>query len=259
MGSSECLNDSLVTRQELSSPPYGARLSWRLLIPGLSQINWGQRERGMVFLIGFMMTLATSLFCWGGMLGWCFLILCFLTHMAASLDVARQRSFPVLPGRLAVAAAIVGMGLTLYLPIGALLRSFALSTGVDRTDGSGYLVNLLAYRERDPALGHFIWMRLTPSSSPRAGHVVAVAGQEVEWNGRCWQVDGKTLESMCPGALPYFPNPWRFQVPPNHVLIGPETSTSNADPSSALVIVSKEQIVGRAWARYYPVWERCLL
>src|SRR5271166_4930811 len=30
-------------------------------------------------------------------------------------------------------------------------------------------------------------------------------------------------------------------------------------PSSPLVIVSKEQIVGRAWARYYPFWERCLL
>jgi hypothetical protein len=45
----------------------------------------------------------------------------------------------------------------------------------------------------------------------------------------------------------------------NHVVIGPETTSATAEPSSPLVIVSKEQIVGRAWARYYPSWERCLL
>ena len=60
-------------------------------------------------------------------------------------------------------------------------------------------------------------------------------------------------------ALPYYPDAWRFQVPPNHVLIGPETASATAEPGSPLVIVSKEQIVGRAWARYYPFWERCLL
>jgi len=37
------------------------------------------------------------------------------------------------------------------------------------------------------------------------------------------------------------------------------STSTTAEPSSPLVIVSKEQIVGRAWARYYPFWERCLL
>ncbi len=89
--------------------------------------------------------------------------------------------------------------------------------------------------------------------------MLAVAGQEVEWTGRRWRVDGKDLQSEHPGALPYYPDAWRFQVPPNHVLIGPETASATAEPGSPLVIVSKEQIVGRAWARYYPFWERCLL
>jgi len=102
-------------------------------------------------------------------------------------------------------------------------------------------------------------MRLSPASNPRAGQVVAVAGREVGWTGRRWLVDGKDLQSKLPAALPYYPNAWRFQVPPNHVAIGPETTSATAEPSSPLVIVSKEQIVGRAWARYYPFWERCLL
>jgi len=37
------------------------------------------------------------------------------------------------------------------------------------------------------------------------------------------------------------------------------STSATAEPSSPLVIVSKEQIVDRAWARYYPFWERCLL
>ena len=259
MGPTDNRNGTLDASDGLSRSPFCVRPGWDLLLPGLTQITWRQRERGMVYLVSFHTSLVTTLFCWGSLLGWCFLTFCFLTHMAASLDVLRQRAFPVFPRKVALAAAVLGMGLTVYLPIGALLRLCAFSTCSEGTTGIGYLVNRLAYQEREPAPGHFIWMRLSPASSPRAGEVVAVAGQEVEWTGRRWRVDGKDLQSSCPGALPYYPNPWRFQVPPNHVLIGPETSSSSAEPSSLLVIVSKEQIMGRAWARYYPFWERCLL
>jgi len=85
-------------------------------MPGLTQMTWRQRERGMVYLVSFLTSLGTSLFCWGSLLGWCFLAFCFLTHIAASLDVVRQRAFPVFPRSVALAAAILGMGLTVYLP-----------------------------------------------------------------------------------------------------------------------------------------------
>lgn len=201
---------------------------------------------------------STSLFCWGSLLGWCFLAFCFLTHIAASLDVVRQRAFPVFPRSVALAAAILGMGLTVYLPIGALLWFCAFSTCSDGVSGVGYLVNRLAYQEREPSPGHCIWMRLSPASNPRAGQVVAVAEQEVEWTGRRWRVDGKDLQSKLPAALHYYPNAWRpgAAEPRCHRA---RNHLRDAEPSSPLVIVSKEQIVGRAWARYYPFWERCLL
>ncbi len=79
-------------------------------------------------------------------------------------------------------------------------------------------------------------------------------------------MDGSTLAGRWQGppvetsrGAARLPECRRFQVPPNHVVIGPETTSATAEPSSPLVIVSKEQIVGRAWARYYPSWERCLL
>ncbi len=164
---------------------FSVRLGWRVLIPGLTQMTWRQRERGMVYLVSLVTSLGTSLFCWGSLLGWCFLAFCFLTHLAASLDVVRQRAFPVFPRSIALAAAILGMGLTVYLPTGTLLRFCAFSTCSGVT-GDGYLVNRLAYQERKPSPGHYIWMRLSPVSSPRAGQMLAVAGQEVEWTGR-WQ------------------------------------------------------------------------
>ncbi len=258
MGPSDHRNSKVDTRQCPSRSPFSVPLGWRVMIPGLTQMTWRQRERGLVYFVSFLTALGTSLFCWGSLLGWFFLAICFLTHLAAALDVVRQRAFPVFPFSVALAAAILGIGLTVYLPIGALLRfcAFPASSGVT---GEGYLVNRLAYQERTPAPGHYIWLRSSPVSSPRAGQVLAVAGQEVEWTGRRWRVDGKDIQSEHPGAFPYYPNAWRFQVPLNHVLIGPETTGATAEPGLPLVIVSRDQIVGRAWARYYPLWERCLL
>ena len=105
--------------------PYRVRLGWKILIPGLMQLSWGQRERGMVYLISSVTAPGTSLFCWGSLLGWFFLTFCFLTHMAAYLDVVRQRAYPVFPRIAAVTAALLGLGLSIYLPLGALLRFYA--------------------------------------------------------------------------------------------------------------------------------------
>jgi hypothetical protein len=94
---------------------------------------------------------------------------------------------------------------------------------------------------------------------PRVGWVVAVAGQEVEWMGKRWLVDGKELVNPPLEMYPRYPDGWRFRVPENHVVVGPDSSGDPKDLPSPLVLVSRDQIVGRAWARYYPVWDRSLL
>jgi hypothetical protein len=220
---------------------------------------WGQRERGMIFFISFLSSLGTSLFCWGNPLGWASLGFVFLTHLTASLDVLRQRSFSVFPQVLASAATIGGMGLTVYLPLGSLLTLYAAPARSDGPGGVGYLVNRLAYRTNEPSPGHWIWLRPTPSSSPRAGRVLAIAGEEVEWTGRHWRVGGKELPPHQAGDFPFYPSACRFRVPEHHVLIGPEPDSGNLVPSQPLLIVGQDQIAGRAWARYYPFWDRCLL
>ena len=68
-----------------------------ILVPGLAQLNWGQLERGLVLLLSFLSALVVSVFCWGTSMGWAFLAFAFVTHAASTIDLIKQRSFPVSP------------------------------------------------------------------------------------------------------------------------------------------------------------------
>jgi hypothetical protein len=210
-----------------------------------------------VFLVSFISSLMASVLCWGSYLGWAFLGFAFLTQTAAAWDLVRQRAFPVFPAGIAMAAAVLGVGFTIYVPVAELLWMYAFPASAQGTTGAGYLVNCQAYKDKGPVPGQWIWLHDQSHAGGLAGQVVAVAGQEVEWTGRRWQVDGKVLRFMHPGSLPYYPVSWRFQVPRDHVLIDQEPAETGSP--APLSIVSRDKIVGRAWARYYPFWDRCLL
>jgi hypothetical protein len=222
-------------------------------------LRWGQRERGIVFLGSALSSLATALFCWGTWAGWCLLGLAGLWQVFAIVDVLRQPAFPDFPGKTAVSAVIFALGFAVYGPLGTLLWSYAWPSETDPDGGGAYLVNRRAYVSRPPAPGQWIWVRTAPSRTPRSGQVVAVDGQEVECTGRGWRVDGREVRLPFPGPETDFPARWRFRVPKDHVLVGPQGRGLKGQPASPLVLVARDQIVGRAWVRYYPLWDRCLL
>jgi hypothetical protein len=205
-----------------------------------------------------MSALSTSLLCWGSHLGWGFFGLALVTHLVSSLDALHQRSFPVFPRVTALTATSMATILFIYLPIAALLELYAFPAQCENSTSAGYLVNRLAYDSAEPAKGDWIWLRLSPTGTFRAGLVVGVAGQEVEWTGRGWKVDGRVI-ALQAGSFPYYPKGWHFRVPDRHVLIGPELDAARIEQMAPLIIVGRDQIVGRAWARYYPFWDRCLL
>jgi len=230
-----------------------------MLVPGLTQLNWGQHERGLVLLVSFLAAMASSLFCWGNPMGWAFLAFAFMTHAASTLDLIRQRSFPVFPHFMAVLATVGWLALAGYVPLGTLLTLFAFPAHPDGPAGVGYLVNRLAYRASAPSQGHFVWMKLSPESAPRAGRVIAVAGQEVEWKSRHWEVDGWPITSPPFDLARYSPDRYQFRVPERHLLIGLENDSSRLLPCGPMVLISQEQVVGRIWACYSPFWDRRLL
>ena len=131
-----------------------------------------------------------------------------------------------------------------------------LAPGPDAERLSGQLLGLSRAPSRGEGTG-------SGSACRRAGQlhaarVVAVAGQEVEWTGR---VAGRRPGVPAPGPPPdsAWPQACRFKVPADQVLVEPEEEEGSPASTGSLVLVAQDQIIGRAWAQYYPVWDRRLL
>jgi hypothetical protein len=179
--------------------------------------------------------------------------------VTATTDAIRQGSFPVFRRRTAVPMIAGSLGVLLYLPLLLALVATAWPGAVPDRSGSVYLVNCWAYRDHEPECGHWVWLHLPPRGASHTARVVAVAGQEVEWSGNRWRVDGQDPGLLAPRRTSAWPQACRFKVPARQVLVEPEEDDSAPPRTGSLVLVSQDQIVGRAWAQYYPVWDRRLL
>jgi hypothetical protein len=228
------------------------------LIPGLPQFSWRQRERGLVFLGSFVSGIATWLWTWGSWLSGVFLAFVFLTHVVSIADVVRQSSFPAYCRHRAWVVIVSVLGTVLYLPVLCAMLVTAWP-GVSSTTESRYLVNCWAYRHARPRPGDWVWVRMPPSGTPHGAEVMAVGGQMVQWTGRKWLIDGRD----CPCHSPLGPYDWpqtcRFQVPEDQVFVEPETDGPTEFAAGPPILVRADRIIGKAWARYYPVWERHVL
>lgn len=231
----------------------------RGLLPGSAQLAMGQRGRALAHAGSFVSALVVAGFCWGSWLGWLALGLAAAWQLASMVDLLGQLAFPAFSTRRASLAALTALGLVVYLPLLGLLWLCAWPSQSDRISGAGYLVNRLAYRDHAPAAGQWIWIRTTPSRMPSTGQILAIENEEVECTGRGWRVNGREVRLPFPGPATDYPDGWRFRVPADHVLVGSESRGAKVELSSPLMIVARDQIIGRAWARYYPLWDRCLL
>jgi hypothetical protein len=231
----------------------------RILVPGWPHFCWGQRQRGWVLLGTFLGALVVGLFTWGTPLCWGFVALAFISHVASATLVLRQSSFPIYAGRMSSVYLSGALALFLYLPLFLVLSLLAWPGFEPAGDGIGFLVNRCAYRSATPRSGHWIWVRASSLGQPRAAQVVAVSGQEVEWTGRNWRVDGQERSLHPPIGLTAWPQTCRFKVPADQILVEPQDDGVSSPPLGPVVLVSRDRIIGRAWAQFYPIWERRLL
>ena len=171
----------------------------------------------------------------------------------------RQGSFPVYPAKRAMVLVAFALGLLLYLPVVSALSVVAWPAFEPENSGMGFLINRFAYRVSEPRQGQWIWMQPSSPGEPRAAKVVAISGQDVEWTGRSWKVDGKTRLLHSRGRLRSWPQACLFKVPPNQILVEPLDDGISTVPIGPVVLVSPDRIIGRAWAQFYPVWDRHML
>ena len=237
----------------------GSPVGLRTLVPGLPQHLSGQRQRGWVFFGSFASALTIAFWTWGTPQGLGFLALAFLTHVGSVTDVLRQWSFPVYPAKRALVLVTLSLGLILYLPVVTVLSVLAWPGFEPAAAGIGFLVDRHAYRAQGPSQGQWVWVHPSASQEPRAARVVAISGEEVEWTGRNWMVDGKNCDLVSPSRFKSWPQPCRFKIPPNQILVEPRDDGNSDVAIGPVVLIPPERIIGRAWAQFYPVWDRRLL
>lgn len=240
--------------------PSGAFAVWsRLLIPGYVQWSWGQHERALVIGGTYASSLATALLLWGSPATWGFAAVAVACRTVAWVDAHRQDPFSGFTPTNVLTAAGGCVAVALHAPLFILLSLTAwpsLPTGVGQ---AVYLINRLAYQNERPAPGQWVWLHGSVSRTHHLARVVAVGGQQVEWTGRRWRVDGNNVEVASSRKLFGYAEPWEFHVPNNHTLLDPEIEFRPGEPSAPLIVVENGQIAGRAWACWSPYWERRLL
>ena len=239
--------------------PFESPAGLRLLVPGWPQFSWGQGQRGWVLMGSFLLAAGAAVLAWGTCLSWCFFAFGFLVHVSSTTDAIRQASFPVYARRTAVSMIAVALAGVVYVPVLLTLIDTAWPGSAPDRTRSVYLVNCWAYRGATPKRGHWVWLRLPPMGGLHAARVVAAPGQELEWTGHDWRVNGQVSRLLVPLRNSAWPQACRFRVPPDQVLVEPEEEGGLPPATGSLVLVPQDQIIGRAWAQYYPVWDRRLL
>jgi hypothetical protein len=202
--------------------------------------------------------LAASVLLWGHPATWPFLAIAVLCQTAAWIDANRQDPFSGFTPTSVLAATGGCLSLAVLAPPFILL-SLVASPGKPSVDSQAtYLINRLAYQNQMPAQGDWIWIHGSASMRHLA-RVVAVGGQEVEWTGRRWTVDGKNVDVASTRKVAGYPERWNFRVPGNCTLVDTEFDLKPGETPAPLFFVANPLIAGRVWARCGPFWERRLL
>jgi hypothetical protein len=239
--------------------PFDSPAGFKLLVPGGPQLSWGQRERALVLMGSFILALLVAIWTWGTWVSWAFFTFAFFCQVTSITDALRQGSFPAYPSRTSLVLVSACLGLFVYLPATVVLSKLAWPGFSQQETRAGYAVNRWAYQRATPRRGEWIWTPLRSHGAPHAAQIVATEGQEVEWTGRNWRIDGLPCPLRGSLRLTAWPQICRFQVPSDQVLVEPDVGESATWAIGPLVLVHSDAIVGRAWAQLYPMWERHLL
>ena len=121
-------------------------------------------------------------------------------------------------------------------------------------DNQRLIIEKVSYRLRPPERGEIVVLQIEGrQSAPLIKRVIGLPGETVEIHDGKVYVNGKALEEPYLSYMTYGSMPPR-EVPAEHVfLLGDNRSASN--DSRFFGMVPFDQIVGRAWLRYWPLDE----
>ena len=230
-----------------------------ILVPGLPQLSWNQRDRAWILFGSYSLSLIFGVFAWGTPASLAILIFSFATHIFSAADAIGQHAFPPFGRVVPTLTTSAFLGIFYYGPALVMASGFAWPVFLAERPREGYLVNRWAYHGDSPSPGETIWLRPTRMPRPRLARVVAGPGQRIEWSGFHFQVNGATPEAT-PFCIAGSPLGLNMLIPQGHLMIvfGTEPYLGG-DIERAWEIVNQSDVQGRAWARSYPILDRLLL
>jgi hypothetical protein len=230
----------------------------RVLVPGYPQWMWRQTERAAALGGTFAAAILVAMFAWGSRMGMAMLALAFLAHVSSAADAIRQGAFPGFGRWVPTVSASVGLGLGCYAPALAMASVLAWTEGPAGAEHERYAINLWAFRSSEPQSGDWVWYRSPEGPGYGLGRVVAGPGKNVEWSGEALTVDGLALDWK-PRAPEGAPMDLALAVPEGQFLVAPTSVNPARSTSAGLRLVPRDGVIGRPWARLYPVWTRRFL
>lgn len=239
--------------------PFDRPAGLRILIPGYPQWMWRQTERAAA-LGGMYAAAMTVVFCsWGTKMALAMLALAFFSHVSSAADAIRQSAFPGFGRWVPTISAGFGLGLGCYAPVLGFATVIAWTDRPSDARHESYAINLWAYRSSEPSTGDWVWHQSLNGSGYGLGRVVAGPGKNVEWAaGATLTIDGQEIDWR-PSTPEGAPLDFAMTVPDGYILVAPVTTDPSSTTSAGLCLVPRDGVIGRPWARLYPVWTRRLL
>jgi hypothetical protein len=216
----------------------------------------------MVLAGSYISAMVVGLFAWGTATGTALLGFAALAHSASVADAIRQSAFPGFGPWAPWCSAAVGLGGVGYAPALVLAMQVAFPAW---TPSGGYLINRSAFEAREPEVDQWVWLeRERPGRARGVALVVATSGQRVSWADGEMFIDGKEATVPSDSIDGDGRSRGAFEVPGGSLLVywpgeRARDRELDQDAEGCLALVANDRVIGRAWARYFPIWERRLL
>jgi hypothetical protein len=244
MGGTERLGYRI--RAGAKAPPRSPA-SWRVLVPGLPQWGWHEREHAALYFGTYVSALLVGVCGWGTWVGSLMLLIAPMVHVLSVIDALRRSLISFHAGLVPITVVSSSILMVGYAPIG--LTTWMVAYPDRGNAGECFLVNRWAFRHSEPGLGDHVWSR-ERNERPELVRIVAQPGDAVELIAGTLRVNNRELVwTRRPIDDPL--QDLAMVVPDDHVLV----LGAPAD-GARLRLVSRAAIVGQVWFQQYPISRR---
>jgi signal peptidase I len=148
-----------------------------------------------------------------------------------------------------IPALLIALAINFFVAQPTLVRGYSMEPTLHQEER--LLVEKISYRFRQPQRGDIIVLKVAQEPIPLVKRVIALPGETVEIRQGKVYVNGQHLDEPYLGQTPYG-NMNARQVPAGSIFVLGD-NRNNSNDSRAFGMVPLDDILGKAWLRYWPL------